>query len=71
MYLYDNKVRKENQIMKKIDVEIIGTMLAMILVLIGYIFGWVWQIVLPFYALFIVPTLIYVIKESVKKCNKN
>lgn len=71
LYFNDNKIRKEIQIMKKIDIEIIGTMLTMILLIVGYMFGWIWQIVIPFYALFIVPTLIYIIKGNTKKCKKN
>lgn len=52
--------------MKKYDIEIIGTMLVMILVLVGAIFGWCWQVVLPIYALFIVPTMAYILLGSVK-----
>lgn len=42
----------------KDNIEIIGTMYAMTLILIGAMFGWVWQIVIPVWFMFIASAIV-------------
>lgn len=53
----------------KYDIKIIGLMLLTILLLVGAIFGWCWQIVIPFYGLFTIPTMVYVGVQYARRRN--